>query len=50
MTVKELIEILSKMNQSSEVTIWNCEWDCHDPINSVSEKQTQDGESVVSFS
>lgn len=45
MTVRELMEILSSMDQDKEVTVWNCEWDQSDPIDWVKD----DGESVIIF-
>ena len=35
MKVFELIELLSKLDQDKEVTLWNCEWDYTDPIDYV---------------
>jgi hypothetical protein len=35
MTVRELMEILSKLDGDKEVTIWNCEYDSRDPLNEV---------------
>jgi len=38
MKVSELIELLSKMNPDKEVEVWNCEWDCSDPVSEVREE------------
>lgn len=35
MTVKELMEILSKLDETKWVTIWNCEYDCKTGIDYV---------------
>ena len=35
MTVKELMEVLSKLDQDKEVTVWNYEYTCRDPIDEV---------------
>jgi hypothetical protein len=35
MTVKELIDALSKLDQNKEVYVWNCEWDSKDPVNEI---------------
>jgi hypothetical protein len=45
MTVKELIELLSKMDQDKEVTLYDGEWESYNPINEVKE----DTDKVVLF-
>ena len=45
MSVKELIEMLSKMDQNKEVVLYNGEWEQYDPIQSVAE----DSEQVVMY-
>jgi len=45
MTVKELIEVLSKMQQDKEVTLYDGEWESYNPINEVEE----DTDKVVLF-
>lgn len=37
MTVKELIELLSKMDPDKEVTLYDGEWESYNPIDSVEE-------------
>ena len=46
MTVKELMELLSKMDPNKEVTVWNPEWDSKDPIDCV--EVDKDGDIVIS--
>ena len=45
MSVKELMEVLSKLDQNSDVMIWNCEWDHSRHIDEV--EVNQDGEVVL---
>lgn len=42
MTVKELMEVLSKLDESKEVWVWNSEWERQDSISEV--EVDQDGE------
>jgi hypothetical protein len=35
MSVKELIELLSKLDQDKEVTLYDGEWESNNPINRV---------------
>ena len=44
MSVKELIEMLSKMDPDKEVTLYDGEWESYNPINRVEE-----GDIVVLF-
>lgn len=45
MTVKELMEVLSKLDQDKEVTLYDGEWESCNPINEV--EVNQDGEVVL---
>lgn len=45
MTVKELIEVLSKLDQDKEATLYDGEWESYNPINSV--EVNKDGEVVL---
>ena len=45
MTVKEMMEVLSKMDPNKEVTVWNPEWGQADPINEIG--VDQDGDIVI---
>lgn len=45
MTVKELMEVLSKLDQDSDVMMWDCEWDSSRHIDEV--EVNQDGEVVL---
>ena len=45
MTVKELMEVLSKLDQDKQVTIYDGEWGSYNPINEV--EVNQDGEVVL---
>jgi type IV secretory pathway TraG/TraD family ATPase VirD4 len=38
MTVKELIELLSKMDQDKEVTLYDPEWESYNPIDEVEDQ------------
>lgn len=46
MSIAELIEILSKMNQGMEVYIYDGEYESYNPINSV-ENKTLDNETII---
>jgi hypothetical protein len=45
MTVKELIEALSKLEQDKEVCLYNGEWETNDPLDHI----TEDTDSVTFF-
>ena len=45
MTVKELMEVLSKLDQDKEVTLYDGEWESYNPINEV--RVNLDGEVVL---
>jgi hypothetical protein len=45
MTVKEMMEVLSKMDPDKDVTVWNPEWDQSDPINEI--EVDRDGDIVI---
>ena len=45
MTVKEMMDVLSQLDPNKEVTVWNCEYDCTDPISEI--EVNQDGEVVL---
>jgi hypothetical protein len=45
MTVKEMMEVLSKMDPNKEVTVWNPEWDSTDPIDEIG--VDRDGDIVI---
>lgn len=45
MTVKELMEVLSKLDENKEVMLWNAEWDSKDHIFEI--EVDQDGDVVV---
>lgn len=45
MTVQELMDILNKMHPSTEVFVWDAEWDQKVPINEI--EVDQDGDVVV---
>jgi hypothetical protein len=45
MTVRELMEMLSRMDQDKQVTVWCGEWDCTNPIDEVKD----DGDEVIIF-
>lgn len=45
MTVQELMDILNKMHPSTEVFVWNPEWDSKDSINEI--EVDQDGDVVI---
>ena len=42
MTVKELMEVLSKLDPSKEVSLYDGEWESYNPINEV--KVDMDGD------
>lgn len=44
MTVKELMELLSKMDPNKEVTLYDGEWESYNPVERVEE-----GDIVVLF-
>ena len=45
MTVKEMMEVLSKLDPNKEVTIWNAEWDRADYVSEI--EIDQDGHVVL---
>ena len=45
MTVRELMQVLSQLDENSEVCIWNPEWGSKDPIDEI--EVDQDGDVVV---
>lgn len=46
MTVKEMIELLSKLDPNRQVTVWNCENDSKDPVKGVTAADP-DGDVVI---
>jgi hypothetical protein len=45
MTVKEMMQVLQQLDPNKEVSIWNCGWDCKDPVNEI--EVDQDGDVVL---
>lgn len=45
MTVKEMMEVLSKLDPDKEVTVWNCEHDCTNYVNEI--EVDDDGDVVL---
>jgi hypothetical protein len=45
MTVKEMMDVLSKLDPNKEVMLWNGEWDSKDPINEI--EVDRDGDIVI---
>jgi len=45
MTVKEMIEVLSKMDPDKDVTVWNSEYDCTNYVNEI--EVDTDGDIVI---
>ena len=45
MTVKEMMEVLSKMDPDKDVTVWDCEYDCTNHVNEI--EVNTDGDIVI---
>ena len=45
MTVKEMMDVLSKLDPNKEVMLWNGEWVSKDPINEI--EVDRDGDIVI---